>query len=283
MKRPDEEEIAQLLSRARRPDPRSTVRQLAHNHLEQVTSASANTLSERGFERRQRKHEKFLLEQVRAGRDVCWTHADNNPTPLVTVRIATYSRGAVLAERAIRSAVEQTYENLEILVLGDDCDDATAAAALSIKDPRVRFLNLPRRGIYPEAQRARWMVAGTHPMNAGLILARGDWIAPCDDDDEFTPDHVQTLLAHALENRLEHVWSRAAMFEDGAWRITGGPPLRQGQISHGAVLYTAGLRFFRHSDTCWRLPEPGDWNLWRRMKRAGVRMGFLDHLTYFHY
>ncbi len=29
--------------------------------------------------------------------------------------------------------------------------------------------------------------------------------------------------------------------------------------------------------------EPSDWNLWKRMDRIGVKMGFCDHLTYIHY
>jgi hypothetical protein len=281
--RPGEAELAQALATARRRQPVQTARQLLHNRREQLEGLSRSTLSERAFERQQRANEEIFLARARAGRDVCWTHDEADPSPLVTVRIATYNRGQLLVDRAITSALAQTYTNLEVLVVGDHCDDATAQAAQSVTDPRVRFVNLPTRGLYPEDQRSRWMVAGTHPMNAGLVLARGDWIAPCDDDDEFTSDHVERLLAHALEHRLEHVWSRAAMLEDGAWRVTSGPPMRSGQISHGAVLYSAGLRFFRHSDTCWRLPEPGDWNLWRRMAAAGVRMGFLDHLTYYHY
>jgi len=29
--------------------------------------------------------------------------------------------------------------------------------------------------------------------------------------------------------------------------------------------------------------EPNDWNLWRRMEEAGVRMGFVDHVVFRHY
>ncbi|MDP9182664.1 MAG: glycosyltransferase family 2 protein [Actinomycetota bacterium] len=251
--------------------------------LQALRGLRVGTLSERALERHQRANERTFLARARAGRDVCWTHDPTDDQPLVTVRIATYNRGPLIVERAIRSALAQTYSNLEVLVVGDHCDDATAAAVLSVTDARVRFVNLPARGLYPTDPKARWMVAGTEPMNAALYLARGHWIAPCDDDDEFEDDHVERLLNHALEHRLEHVWSRAAMLEDGRWRVTSGPPLRLGQISHGSVLYTAGLRFFKHSDTCWRIPEPGDWNLWRRMAAAGVRMGFLDHLTYYHH
>jgi hypothetical protein len=231
----------------------------------------------------QAQEERRLLAQARAGRDICWAD-DQDSEPLVTVRIATYNRGPLIAERAIQSVLGQTYRNLEVLVVGDACDDATAAAVRAVDDKRVRFINLPTRGLYPEDQQGRWMVAGTHPMNVALSLARGSWIAPCDDDDQFTPTHVERLLEHALRHRLEMVWSRAGLRQpNDGWTVTLGPPLRYGQISHGSVIYSLGLRFFQHSNTAWRLPEPGDWNLWRRMRGAGVRIGFLDEITYLHY
>jgi Glycosyl transferase family 2 len=244
--------------------------------------AERDRVRERVREQMQAHEERRLLAIARGGRDVCWTDQDT-ADPLVTVRIATYNRGPVVAERAIESVRNQTYENLEILVVGDACDEATSEAVRSVRDERLRFVNLPTRGTYPESPHARWQVAGTHPMNAALAMARGRWIAPCDDDDAFTPTHVERLLAHAITDRLELVWSRAAFRAADSWRVTAGPELKMGNISHGTVLYSLGLRFFRHSDTSWKLDEPGDWNLWRRMRDAGVRIGFLDDLTYLHY
>lgn len=231
-------------------------------------------------ERAERREERRLLAQARAGRDVCWP-PDAEEEPLVTVRIATYDRGPVVAERALASAVGQTYEHLEILVVGDACDEATARAVRSVDDPRIRFVNLPTRGLYPDDPYARRKVAGAHPMNAARYLARGAWIAPCDDDDVMTADHVEVLLAHALRHRCEMVYSRAR-FEHapGRWRFVGSEPLRMGEISHGTVLYSSGLRFLRHSTTSWRLREPSDWNLWKRMAAIGVRIGFLPQVTY---
>lgn len=246
---------------------------------------SADMALEAFRERLYGRHERRYLDQVRAGHDVCWAE-DFDPEPLVTIRVATYSVGALLVERALRSALAQTYRNVEVLVIGDNCDVATAAAAAgaAAEDARVRFINLPRRGLYPEQPSHRWMVAGAHPMNVGLALARGAWIAPLDDDDEFTPDHVESLLAAAVTQRVELIYSRAAMQRpDGGWWITQGPPLRHGHISHGSVLYSTRLGFFQHSNTSWMLREPGDWNLWKRMQRAGVKIGFLDDVTYAHY
>ncbi len=224
------------------------------------------------------------LEENRRGRDVCWLEPPEETEPLVTVRIATHNRGPLVAERAIASARAQTYERVEILVVGDACDETTEAAVRAVDDPRVRFLNTGRRGVYPPGRRHRWMVAGAHPMNVALSVARGAWLAPCDDDDELTPDHVEVLLSHAKENRLEMVWSKARCeIKPGRWVEIGSHPLEPSRISHGSVLYSLGLRHFLHNSGAWRLDAPGDWNLWDRMRNAGARMGFLDRVTYHHY
>jgi glycosyl transferase family 2 len=220
------------------------------------------------------------LVRLRGARDVIW---QDRSEPLVTVRIATFSAGERLRV-AVDSALRQTYAHVEVLVIGDGCDENTAQVAESYHDRGVRFLNLPRRGQYPDDQRQRWMVAGAAPMNTALELARGDWIAPCDDDDMLTDDHVEKLLAHALANRLELVWSRAALEGvDGTWSQTAPGELQEGQISHGSVLYTTDLRFIRYNRRAYLSGHPGDWELWQRMSRAGVRIGYLDELTYYHF
>lgn len=228
-------------------------------------------------------NERRLLLRARNGGDVCWAAVDE-PEPLVTVRIATYNRGSLVVDRAINSALRQTYSRLEILVIGDHCDPATIRAVRSVADARLKFVNLAERGIYPTDPKRRWMVAGYAPMNAALAIAQGAWIAPCDDDDEMTNDHVEVLLEEAQRRRLEFVWSKAeSEVQPGVWEDIGDTPLRLGQISHGSVLYASGLREFRHNESSWKLGEPGDWNLWNRMRIAGVKMGFLDRVTYRHY
>ena len=235
-------------------------------------------------ERAQLREERQLLSQVRAGHDVCWWADEGSAEPLVTILIPTYNRGRIVAERALTSAVQQTYQRLEILVVGDSADPATAGAVASVRDPRIRFENLLRRGLYPAAARNRWMVAGATPINVGHALARGTWIAPCDDDDELTPDHVELLLAAARSQRVEFVHSVADVEgADGSWTELGEPELREGRVSHGSVLYASTLGFMSFSTTSWKLMEPTDWNVWRRMQEIGVRIGYLPKVTYRHY
>ncbi len=205
-------------------------------------------------------------------------------TPLVTVRIATYNRAQILIERTLPTVLAQTYPHLEILIVGDHCTDDTEQRLRRVADPRVRFVNLPERGRYPETPWKRWMVAGAAPMNHALGVARGEWIAPLDDDDEFAPDHVATLLEACRRERWEMAFGVARMqLAWGEWREIGSLPLRRDHICHSAVFYWSGLRFMRHDWNAWKLGEPGDWNLWRRMRAAGVRIGFVPRVLTIHH
>lgn len=229
----------------------------------------------------ERHEERRLLAMARAGRDVCWTD-EGEAEPLVTIRIATYDRPEWIG-RAIESSLAQSYPRVEVLVVGDCCTQETAAIVRGFHDPRLRFVNLPARGMYPTEPMARWRVAGVHPANAALVLGQGSWITACDDDDEFTPDHVEVLLRGARERRLEMVYSQADMEVDpGRWDVLGSAPLREGHVTQGSVMYSMGLRFLRLSNTCWRREQPSDFNLWSRMEAIGVRTGFVERVTYLH-
>lgn len=221
------------------------------------------------------------LQSDRLTNPVVWRQSS---PPLVSVRIATYNSGRLVAERAIASALNQTHKNIEVVVVGDHCDEETERAVRSVSDPRVRFENLSRRGDYPSDPARRWMVAGTVPMNRALDLARGEWIAPLDDDDEFTPDHVEVLLDACRSRDLEFAYGVAEMeVQPNAWELIGWWPLADGGIVHASVLYMARIAFLRHDIEAWKLWEPGDWNLWRRMRAAGVRMGFVNKVVCRHY
>jgi O-antigen/teichoic acid export membrane protein len=232
-------------------------------------------------QRQEVRDARVRLEHIRAEQPVVWVPSAQ---PLVSVRIATYNRGAIVRDRAIASALAQTHSNIEIVVVGDRCDAATEAAVRSVDDPRVRFENLAERGRYPADPQFRWMVAGSTPMNRALDLARGDWIAPLDDDDEFTPDHVEALLDACRTRDLELAYGIAeSEVEPGVWEAVGSAPLRHGHIIHAAVMFRRAIGFIRHDIESWRLYEPGDWNVWHRMRDAGVKIGFVDHVVTRHH
>ncbi len=250
---------------------------------ERTALEARDALAHRQRSRREATEAVELLARARGTRGICWPDGAAD-RPLVSVTIPTYNRGAILVERSIASVLAQTYENLEVIVVGDCATPETVEAVQAIRDPRVRFENLPVRGPRPAEPERAWQTSGSRPYNRTLELARGQWIAPHADDDEFTPDHIEVLLRSAIDNRLEFVYGASWMESpDGVWFRLGEWPPHHGGFAAGSVLYSAGLRFFRYDEECWREDEPNDWNLWRRMLEAGVRMGFIDRVVFRHY
>jgi hypothetical protein len=201
------------------------------------------------------------------------------PNPLISIRIATHNRCDVLLGRTIPSVLAQTHENLEIIVVGDGCDDDTEAEIARLGDRRVRFVALPQRGAYPTDPVNRWMVAGSPAMNLGAQQAGGQWIAPLDDDDVFTPDHVRLLLDAALSNGYEMVYGKCRCHLPADTIEIGVYPPVCGQFGFQAGMYMSRLRFFEWESRSWLLGEPADWNICRRMLEAGVRIGFVDSVV----
>jgi glycosyltransferase involved in cell wall biosynthesis len=127
-------------------------------------------------------------------------------------------------------------------------------------------------------------VAGAAPVNRGIELVRGEWFTQIDDDDEFNTDHIEVLLGHALQGKFDLAYGKVLLeLDDGDWMEIGSFPPRWGDISHMCALYHSTLRMFQYDSDCWKLGEPGDWNRWRRMKEAGVKMGFVDRVVGVHY
>jgi Glycosyl transferase family 2 len=201
--------------------------------------------------------------------------------PLVSVRIATFNNAKQLCERCLASVRRQTYENWEALVVGDATEDDTAERLEAIGDPRIRFWNLPFRGPYPENPKSRWQVAGTPPMNAAVAEARGGWIAPLDDDDEFDDDHIEVLLRAAQSEHAELAYGRMRVVIEGADERTefGAWPPRFTDFGFQSALYHAALKEFGYDMNAWLADEVGDWNLARRMWEAGVSFTFVNRIV----
>lgn len=100
--------------------------------------------------------------------------------PLLSIIIPTRNRPHLLP-RAVKSALEQTMDNLEVIVV----DDASAQPVQLPDHPRLRVIRLstPRGG-----SRAR---------NVGTEVALGRWIAYLDDDDRLLP-HMAAVSLEAI-------------------------------------------------------------------------------------
>jgi cellulose synthase/poly-beta-1,6-N-acetylglucosamine synthase-like glycosyltransferase len=126
-------------------------------------------------------YEKFNVDRCSTE----YIKAFEEKEPLVSVCMPTFNRADLLISRSLPSILNQDYNNLEVIIVGDCCTDKTQELIEKIKDTRVKFLNLESRGHYPEDPMLRWLVAGTTPMNIALDMAKGSFITHLDDDDEY--------------------------------------------------------------------------------------------------
>jgi len=197
--------------------------------------------------------------------------------PLVTVGIYTFQRARTLCERTLPSVIRQSYHNWEAVIVGDGCEDDTAARIAALGDSRISFYNRPSNGPYPDDPHQRWLVAGTHAANEAIARARGRWFAPLNDDDEWSDDHLAILLSEAQRTRAELVYGRMRVAIDGTGEETsfGNWPPQHGDFGFQAAIYHGDLRGFRLDTKAYERGEPGDWNLARRMLEAGVRFAFV--------
>ncbi len=105
--------------------------------------------------------------------------------PSISVVIPTRNRPMLLL-RAVRSALRQTLEEIEVIVVIDGevgCASADAVACLG--ECRVRCIVL------------REQVGGAEARNIGIRSARSAWVALLDDDDEWLPSKLEMQLAAA--------------------------------------------------------------------------------------
>jgi glycosyltransferase involved in cell wall biosynthesis len=97
------------------------------------------------------------------------------------VVVPTYNR-AGLVERAVRSVLAQTVEELEVLVVDDASTDGTGRVVEALADARIRYVRHPeKRG-------------GARARNTGIDLATGDYVAFLDSDDEWLPRKIEAQL-----------------------------------------------------------------------------------------
>jgi glycosyltransferase involved in cell wall biosynthesis len=203
--------------------------------------------------------------------DTGYAKAWDDPEPLITVTLATLGRPDMLLERSLPSILGQTYERLEVVVVGDDAGPETERAVASVGDERIRYVDLGPRFEWTDDSRKQWLVGATRPRNAAVRMARGAWIAQSDDDDTLHPECLATLLERARAERAEAVYGRVRIHGRVRKFQVGEFPPALGEFSWAAGMYHAGLRFFERELVAAEFDVPGDWWLAERMLRVGVR------------
>lgn len=119
--------------------------------------------------------------------------------PLVSVIIPVANAEQYVGD-AIQSALHQTYQNIEVIVIDDASDDKTAAIVedVSSVDSRVRLIQLSKRSGVASAR------------NSGIENSYGEFIAPLDADDIWMPNkisyQVSRMIAAGKDVGMVYTW-----------------------------------------------------------------------------
>lgn len=110
--------------------------------------------------------------------------------PLITIGICVYNSEKFLKE-AIDSAISQTYENLEIIILNDASVDKTEEIILSYTDKRLKYIKLyENKGVSYGRQIIK-------------SIASGNYLVFLDGDDIFYKDRIEYLLCESIKNNSD--------------------------------------------------------------------------------
>ena len=111
--------------------------------------------------------------------------------PLVSIIIPVYNVRKYICE-AFDSVINQTYKNLEIIVIDDGSTDGSGRVcdAYAKKDPRIRVIHQENKGL-------------SAARNAGLDVMTGEYVGFLDSDDAFEPEMVECMVRGIEENGVE--------------------------------------------------------------------------------
>jgi glycosyltransferase involved in cell wall biosynthesis len=121
--------------------------------------------------------------------------------PLVSVIIPTFNRGYCLAE-SIRSVLDQSFTDFELIVVDDGSTDNTLEIMRSFKGIHPVWLQ-ENRGV-------------SFARNRGLEQAKGEWIAFLDSDDLWEPEKLETQMHWVKRHPEFH-----AVYTDEIWIRNG--------------------------------------------------------------
>ncbi len=188
-------------------------------------------------------------------------------SPRVSVVIATYNWSEAL-RLSLVSALAQTLEEIEVLVVGDGCTDDSEQVVAERGDARARWIGLDENSGGQSA-----------PNNAGIDAARSPWIAYLGHDDLWHARHLELLLAAAEQSRADLAYAIGILYgppdSDLRWAsgvTRSGQPERDVFLPPSTILHRRSLT---ERIGPWRppreteLPVDVDWQL--RAWDAGAR------------
>ena len=196
--------------------------------------------------------------------------------PTVSVVIPTYNHAQFL-RKALRSVLEQSFQDWEAVVVNNYSEDDTAEIVSSFDDPRIRLVDFRNNGIIAASR------------NRGIGLSLGEYVAFLDSDDIWYPDKLlrcieklrkgYDVVCHG-ENWTEKGVPFRKMFYGPAEATSYEALLNDGNclstsaiVARKSVLENAG-NFSEDPE----IVTVEDYDLWLRLAERKCRFGFVEEI-----
>lgn len=184
--------------------------------------------------------------------------------PSVSIVIPTFNRASTI-ERSVKSVLEQTFDDIEVIVVDDGSTDDTEEVMSKFSDSRIKYLKQSNAG----ACAAR---------NKGIDNSSGQYIAFQDSDDFWHPDKLEKqLLNIEAENSDFDICFMNSVFPNGDKRLIPSKKAIKAGLSSRSILESnfistqmilAKRSVFDSIRFDERLPRFQDWDLGIRMINA---------------
>lgn len=196
--------------------------------------------------------------------------------PLVSVIIPCYNSEKYV-EKSIRSAINQNYSNIEIIVIDDCSIDRTYNIVKSIDSNKIKLLrNNVNKGV-------------SYSRNFGISIAKGEWIAFLDSDDYWDKNKISLQMENAINQKASFVFCSTAYINEHDMKssyilevpnaITYRSLLKQNKISCSSVLIKKRLM------TLYKMEDDSlheDYYCWLRILKNGEKaIGINKPLLYY--
>lgn len=200
-------------------------------------------------------------------------HGKNTP-PQVSIIIPTYNRRHVI-QRALKSILEQTYQDFEIIIIDDCSSDNTEHVISPIRDSRIKYMRLDKQK------------GAAFARNVGIREAQGCYIGFADSDDEWHSFKLQKQIDYLMKSD-----GQTGLVYSSVWRVKDGcKRLFPAECRHNTVpMYIHEKLLYRNFITIHvllrreclekaglfdeNLPRLQDWDLWLRISKY-YKVGFL--------
>ncbi len=175
--------------------------------------------------RRKDTHYKFLLwdyEFIRDGAFYEYPKQTLEEKPLVSVIVRTCCQRLGYLKEAVESIKNQTYDNIELIIVEDGTEDAKAFAE-SVQSENIKLLQ------YISMSKAGRCIGG----NVGLAHTTGKYIVFLDDDDLFFADHLEVLVTELETN--ENIAACYTSAFQVATKVLSKAPLVYEEMNHDVI------------------------------------------------